>query len=74
MEVEDLLDKGPYKFSPSLFVYLYRQTLCSTCRSRLIQKMFKRKILPYEILEECLFDSYDEIREFAARKLKQLNK
>lgn len=70
MDVEDLLDKRSCKFEPSLFLHMYQQTLCSSCRARLVQSMFKRKILPYRILEECLYDSYEDTRKFAARKLK----
>lgn len=57
------------KVDPSLFIYVYRKTLCSYCRRALVAKMSKRGILPRDILEECLYDSYDETRKLATRKL-----
>lgn len=70
MEVERLLEKRTLKVDPSLFIYVYRKTLCSSCRSRIVQGMSKRKILPDEILEECLYDSYEDTRKFAERKMR----
>lgn len=69
MDVEKILDNRSVKINPSVFIYIYRQTLCSFCRHTLIHKMSKRKILPQEILEECLHDSYEDTRKFAERKL-----
>lgn len=71
MDVENLLDNRSIKINPSIFIYIYRHTLCSYCRHTLIHSMSKRKILPQEILEECLHDSYEDTRKFAARKLKK---
>lgn len=71
MDVENLLDNRSITINPSLFIYIYRQTLCSSCRHTLVQRMSKRKILPQEILEECLYDSYEDTRKFAIRKLKK---
>lgn len=71
MKIEDLLDNRSVRIDPSVFFYMYRQTLCSFCRNSLIQKMAKRKILPREILEECSYDSYEDTRAFALRKLKK---
>ncbi|TYQ14550.1 UNVERIFIED_CONTAM: hypothetical protein Cloal_0896 [Acetivibrio alkalicellulosi] len=71
MDVEDLLKKSSCRFDPSMFIHMYKKTLCSYCRSSLVHTMYKRKILPIEILKECLYDSYDDTRKFAARKLKR---
>lgn len=71
MNVEDLLNKSSCSFEPSMFIHMYKQTLCSSCRSSLVQTMYKRKILPVEVLEECLYDSYDDTRKYAERKLKK---
>lgn len=70
MDVENLLDNRTVKISPACFTYIYRQTLCSFCRHTLILKMSKKKILPQEIIEECLYDSYEDTRKFAVRKLR----
>jgi hypothetical protein len=58
------------KIKPSLFIYVYRRTLCSYCRAVLVEKMANKRILPREILEECLYDSNAETRKLAERKLK----
>lgn len=71
MDVEDLLDNRSVKINPSVFIYMYRQTLCSFCRKTLIHKMSKRKILPQEILEECFYDSNEDTRKLAIRKIKK---
>lgn len=70
MDVESLLDNRSVKINPSVFIYIHKQTLWSFCRYSLIHRMSKRKILPQEILEECLYDSYEDTRKFAIRKLK----
>lgn len=70
MEAEKLLEKCSFKFDSNLFIHMYQQTLCSSCRFRLLQNMFKRRILTREILEECQYDSYEDTRKFAVRKLK----
>ena len=72
MDIEDLLDNHRYRINSSLFIYIYIETLCSYCRASLAKKMFKRKILPHNILEECLYDSYNDTRKFAERKLNKL--
>ncbi len=73
MDVESLLDNRSIKINPSIFIYIYRQTLCSYCRHTIIKSMSKRKILSQEILEECLHDSYEDTRKFAIRKLKNIS-
>ncbi|HEY9059527.1 MAG TPA: hypothetical protein VIO64_03340 [Pseudobacteroides sp.] len=70
MDIEDLLKESSCRFELSMFMHMYKQTLCSSCRSSLVQTMYKRKILPVEVLEECLYDSYDDTRKFAAKKLR----
>lgn len=70
MDIEDMLNKNFYRFNPDLLLHIYRSTLCSYCRSNLVETMYKRKILPEQILKECLYDSYDDTRKFATKKLK----
>jgi len=70
MDVEYLLDKNSCKIDLSLLIHIHRLTLSSSCRARLVQSLFKRKITPHEILEECLYDSYEDTRKFAERKLR----
>lgn len=70
MNVEDLLGKYKHKLNPELLRHMYRQTLCSQCRSSLVQIMSKRGVLPNDILEECCYDSYDDTRKLAASFLR----
>ncbi len=69
-QVNNLLGRSSLRINPDIFIHMYRHTLCSVCRSGLVRNMYKKKILPNEILEECLYDSYDETRKFAERKLR----
>lgn len=49
----------------------YRNGECSVCRSYIIKAMAKNGVLPDEILLECKYDSYDEIRKYADRLIKR---
>ncbi len=70
MNVEKLIENRSVKINSSVFVYMYRQTLCSYCRHSLLKQMSKRKALSQAMLEECLYDSYEDTRRFAMRKLR----
>lgn len=69
MDAEKLFDNRSLKMNSSLFTYMYRQTLCSYCRHMLVKSMCKRKMLSNELLEECVYDSYGDTRDFAIRRL-----
>jgi hypothetical protein len=47
-------------------------TLCSCCRWRIVELMNQHKVLTKQILNECIFDSNNDIRVLAKRKLKSL--
>lgn len=68
-DVEKLLDNRLVRMDSAVFTYIYRQTLCSYCRHKLIKGMSKRKMLSKEMLEECVHDSYEDTRNFAIRRL-----
>ena len=66
MAVLDLLKTRGVKHPPKeLLYYMYEHTLCSCCRESILREMRRRKMLTGEILQECLYDSNDEIRELA---------
>ena len=52
-----------------LLFYIYEKNYCSLCRYDSVLEMDKRGILTKDILNECLYDSYDETRELAAKNL-----
>jgi hypothetical protein len=55
-----------------IIIYLYENTLCSSCREDIVRVMCKRKLLNDQLLKECMFDSNPDIRKFA--KMKYANK
>lgn len=63
---EDGIDNPPKRFLP----LIYEQTLCSCCRMRTLKCMGKLRILTPAILNECLYDSDEDIRKYAEEKLK----
>ncbi|MDR1322010.1 MAG: hypothetical protein LBK56_11385 [Gracilibacteraceae bacterium] len=48
---------------------VYRDGECSYCRRGIVEAMRHCGVLPADILEECLHDSYDDTRKFAQRLL-----
>lgn len=52
-----------------LLPLLYQYNPCSECRESAIIYMARHRMLTKEILEECLYDSSDDIRNYAAKKL-----
>lgn len=70
--VQDLFKDKSVKQPPKeLLYYMYRNTLCSCCRSCTVTEMGRRRMLTKEILEECRFDSNGDIREYAYKKLEK---
>ena len=53
-----------------LLSLLYEYNPCSYCRETALVYMSKHRMLTKEMLEECQFDSNDDIREFASKRLK----
>lgn len=69
----NLLETRGVKHPPKeLLYYMYEHTLCSCCKESILREMSRRKMLTREILQECLYDSNDEIREFAKKRLAKL--
>ncbi len=65
MDVEDGIKYMRGKPKTDILEYLYRNTLCGSCRERIVRLMHKKKVLTNAILEECRFDSNSDIRTFA---------
>lgn len=60
----------PGKGKPNeLLLYMYRNTLCSFCRERIVKQMGRRRMLAYKLLDEMQYDCNEEIRKYARRKL-----
>lgn len=70
-DVMDLFS-GPAKRKPKeLLLHMYRNTLCSYCRERVVREMGRRRMLTGELLEEMQYDCNEEIRAYAERKLRK---
>lgn len=52
-----------------LLPILYEYNPCSFCRESALVYMSRHRMLTEEILEECLYDSNDDIRCYAAKRL-----
>lgn len=53
-----------------LLPLLYEYNPCSFCRESALVYMSKHRMLTKELLEECQFDSNDDIRRMAAKRLR----
>lgn len=70
--VRDIFKNKEIKNPPKeLLFYMYEHSLCSCCREFILLEMSRRKMLTEDILNECLYDSNEDIREFAKKKLKK---
>lgn len=56
------------KSALSILLHVYQKGDCSFCRYYIVRAMRHCGVLSYDILQECLYDSYDDTRNFA-RKL-----
>lgn len=54
-----------------LLPLLYEYNPCSFCRESAIAYMARNRMLTKEILEECLYDSNDSVRRYAAKRQKK---
>lgn len=67
----DLLKDSAVKNPPKeLLMYMYRNTWCSFCRESVVREMGRRRMLTAEVLEECLWDCNEEIREYVEGKVR----
>ena len=57
-----------------LLPYLYRNTLCSGCRTKVVKEMGRRHMLTPELLTEMQYDCSDEIRAYAAKRLRTIER
>jgi len=71
MSAEKGIENLRGKPKTDLLQYIYRETYCSCCRERIVELMHKKKVLPDDILQECLYDCNLDIQAFAKRILKR---
>jgi hypothetical protein len=56
-----------YENALPVLLHVYQRGDCSHCRYNIVKAMHHCKVLTDEILAECLYDSYEDTREFAKR-------
>lgn len=69
--VQDLFDARKIKPKTGILLYMYRKTLCSYCRHHIVSILHRKGMLTDALLEECLYDSYDETQKLAQRIFKR---
>lgn len=62
-------DSGISNPPKSVLPILYETTPCSVCREEMVSLMGKYRMLSPDVLEECLYDSNEEIRKYAQKRL-----
>ncbi|MDE6365554.1 MAG: hypothetical protein K2L86_15050 [Lachnospiraceae bacterium] len=72
-DVMDLFSASGKDKPKELLLYMYQNTLCSYCREHVVMEMGRRRMLTRELLEEMQYDSNDDIRNYAGRKLQKEN-
>ena len=70
LDVLKMLDHGK-KAPAELLMHIYETSYCPNCRHEALEQMGRRRMLTEEILKECLYDSYADVRTYAKRILKR---
>ena len=65
--IRDIYTKHRSKSCGGILEHIYRNGECAFCRSGIVEAMRKSSVLQTSILNECLYDSYSEIRKLAKR-------
>ena len=65
--LRDIYGEHSSKTCGDILEHAYRNGDCSYCRSSIVKVMQKNRVLSADILNECLYDSYDDTRKMAQR-------
>ena len=68
-DIRDIYNKNRSTNAFSTLYRVYKGGECSFCRESVVRAMNRCGVLSDELLEECLFDSYDDTRKYAKRVL-----
>jgi len=71
-DLRDIYSNHRSKSCGAILEHAYWYGECSFCRSGIVRVMWKNRVLKTSILNECLYDSYDETRAMARKILKRL--
>lgn len=56
-----------------ILYHMYKHSQCACCREFIVKELSRRKMLTEELLQECLYDSNSNIREFAESEFERRN-
>lgn len=70
LDILGMIEDGN-KAPVSLLEFIYEVTYCSSCRESVLRQMGRRRMLTDEILQECFFDSNDDIRAYARQCIRR---
>ena len=65
--LRDIYSKHRSKSCGDILENVYRNGECTLCRFYIVEIMWKNRVLSDSVLEECLYDSYDDTRKLAMR-------
>ena len=57
-----------------ILLHVYQRGECSHCRGNIVRAMSHCKVLSNEILEECVYDSFEDTRRYAKRLIARNSK
>ena len=60
-----------FKVPAWILHWFYENDRCSSCRENIVREMGRRRLLSDEMLRECLYDSNDDIRKYAEKRLEK---
>ena len=67
MAIRDLLKTRKSALAQKILLYDYHNNRCSFCRNHTVEIMCKNRIIPGDILEECLYDCVWDTRQLAKK-------
>lgn len=60
-----------FKVPAWILHWFYENDRCSFCRENIVRELGRRRLLSDEMLRECLYDSNDDIRKYAEKRLEK---
>ena len=72
MELRHIFENKNVDSPPKeILCHMYEHSQCACCREFIVRELSGRRMLTGELLQECLYDSNSDIREFAEKKWKK---
>ena len=71
LSISSIAEGNRTKDMKDMLLWVYENTPCSMCRERAVKRLDEIEELSQEIIDECLWDGCEDIREFARDLAKQ---